>query len=81
MNGDFFEMRDDSKRISVKELNEKYPFINWKLYLEKLFEFYSVNKVKLDNFEVKIHDVKLLEKINDIILESDIKTVTTYLEW
>jgi predicted metalloendopeptidase len=74
-------MRDNSKRISVKELNEKYPFINWKLYFEKLFEFYSINKVKLDNFEVKIHDVKLLEKINNIILESDIKTVTTYLEW
>eukprot|EP00833_Pecoramyces_ruminatium_P009413 jgi/Orpsp1_1/1183445/evm.model.c7180000085240.1 len=61
--------------ISVKNLNEEYPLINWKLYLEKILEFYGIHDPVNDELLVKSSNdtflflKKLEEKMNEINID------------
>jgi len=63
----------------INDINEKFPYINWKLYFEKRFEFYGIEKSFIEKLLFVI-DIKP-EVLKDIIEELDIKDLINYSEW
>jgi len=66
--------------ISVKTLNEMYPNINWKLYIEEVFKSVDINDVITDETEVYLQNKKYFEKLNRILAEIDGETLSYYFE-
>jgi len=74
--------RSTGERIKVNYeiLSEKYPYINWKLYLEMKIKFYEIEK-SFDFLGFILNDPNILENLGNIIQKTDIETLTIYMEW
>jgi len=70
-----------SEIISLKTLNEMYPNINWKLYLEEVFKSVDINDVITDETEISLMNKKYIENLNRILAETDGETLSYYFEF
>jgi len=67
--------------VSVKTLDEKYHFINWKLYLEERFKSSGIDSTQInDEFTVNLSDEKYLERLNLVLSKVDGETLANYFE-
>ncbi|OUM62285.1 hypothetical protein PIROE2DRAFT_11488, partial [Piromyces sp. E2] len=71
----------DFERYNLDSLTQRYPFINWKLYYMKRFEFFSIENVNYDSLFISLNGLKLMDEISNLIVGTDIKTITVYIEW
>jgi len=69
------------KPITLKSLNEKYPNINWKLYLEERFEVIDMKEYVRDDLKVVLSNEAYIDKLNKILNEVDTEALSYYLEW
>jgi len=79
----FNNIRIDSGKsliVTYETLAENYPFINWKLYFEIKYEFYGINR-GLDYVGLYLHGPNILKEVGNIMQETDIKTLSIYMEW
>eukprot|EP00833_Pecoramyces_ruminatium_P017228 jgi/Orpsp1_1/1191260/evm.model.d7180000084513.1 len=80
LNDDMDDVIIEDSITNIKSFNEKYPLINWKLYLEKRFELFNIETqiteesslIKEDN------DFKYLYKYLNEINNNDL---ANYIEW
>jgi len=79
-NYDNYENYENSNEIiDIKTLNEKYPLINWKLYLKKIFEYYGIEISISDELMVSVKkDFIYLHKFLEEINNNDLMN---YIEW
>jgi len=69
------------KPTTVGKLMEKYPNINWKLYISKKFKNYDIKTpVNDDTFIVNSAET-YFDALNKILGETDIDTLIYYAEW
>jgi len=80
-NLNFFNQNEGIDEIQLDALNKKYPFIDWKLYLKKILEFYDIENVNFDTLIVYDVFADALAIVNNIFNETDIKGLATYMEW
>jgi len=67
--------------VSVKTLNEKYPFINWKFYLEERFKSSGLDSTQInDEFTINVRDEKYLEKLSFILSKVNGEALSNYFE-
>jgi len=67
--------------VSVKTLNEKYPFINWKVYLEERFKSSGLDSTEInDEFTINVRDEKYLETLKLILGKVNGETLANYFE-
>jgi len=66
--------------VDAEKLSKLFDFINWKLYFEIKFEFYGITQ-KLEYIGLYLQSPNVIKQIDNIIQETDIKIVTTYMEW
>ncbi|KAL6608583.1 peptidase family M13-domain-containing protein [Neocallimastix sp. 'constans'] len=71
------EFSSDKLIISIKDFNEKYPLINWKLYFEKVFEKYGIAITD----ESLISEESNFKYVYEFLKETDNKDITNFLEW
>eukprot|EP00833_Pecoramyces_ruminatium_P004114 jgi/Orpsp1_1/1178146/evm.model.c7180000064215.1 len=73
----------ETPSISIKNLNEEYPFINWKLYLQKILEFYDIHNPINDELLVYGTDETFLflEALKEIMNEINVDDLISYFEW
>ena len=64
--------------ITLQELNEDLPLINWNIYFDKRFEFYGFENPfnKNSNFTENIHIF-----YDDFIKKVDVNDLINYAEW
>ncbi|OUM59292.1 hypothetical protein PIROE2DRAFT_15209 [Piromyces sp. E2] len=71
-----------SEDITLNDLKQRYPFIDWELYLKKRIELYGM---EYDNFdEVVFNDINnkdVREAINSFYNDIDFNDLATYMEW
>jgi len=65
--------------IDIKTLNEKYPLINWKLYFEKIFEFYGI-EIPITE-ELPVYEDESLKYIFKYLEEINTEDLSIYIEW
>jgi len=71
----------DNNRLNIKELNEKYPFMNWDLYFKQLLEFFDLDINIKDRILVSVKDSLFYENLHDIINESNADDIIYFIEW
>jgi len=64
---------------NIKSFNEKYPLIDWKLYFEKVFEYYNI-EISI-NEELMMEGDNEFEYLYEIINKIENKDMINYLEW
>lgn len=67
--------------MTLNDLNEKYDFIDWKLYFEKRFKEFGINDINTKNYTFINYIPKYFEEITNIINETDSTTLLYYTEW
>ncbi|OUM61531.1 hypothetical protein PIROE2DRAFT_12444 [Piromyces sp. E2] len=77
INGIIFKGTADS----IDTLNEKFPFINWKLYIEKMVEYYGLKGVDVNSIIFNNVSPQRIEYLNNIIHKMDIYKLKVYVEW
>lgn len=78
------DMQDPSATYNennLRSLNEKYPYLNWRLYLEKRFSTYNINDIIKEDTLIVADAPKFFEGLNNIINEVDTETLIAYSEW
>jgi len=78
------DMQDPSATYNennITSLTEKYPYLNWKLYMEKRFSTYNIKNVIKENTLIIADAPQYFEGLNSIISEVDIETLIAYSEW
>ncbi|KAG4106193.1 Metalloproteases [Neocallimastix lanati (nom. inval.)] len=68
------------KVTTIKTLNEKYPYLNWLLYFETLFDAYNMKDIINENTKIAEYG-SYLEDLSNIIKETDVEILSTYAEW
>jgi predicted metalloendopeptidase len=66
--------------VDVKTLNEKYPNINWKAYLEEKFDFVGMKEKISDDTLVYNLDIPFIKNLNKVLGEVDGETLSYYFE-
>ncbi|OUM59295.1 hypothetical protein PIROE2DRAFT_15213, partial [Piromyces sp. E2] len=69
------------EEVTLNVLKQRYPFIDWELYLKKRIEFYGM---ECDDFiEVIFYDINedVREAINSFYNDIDFNDLATYMEW
>jgi len=66
--------------IDINTISEKCPFINWKLYYKKKFDYYGIER-NIDTVVFNMRHLKFFEEMSNVIRETDYKTLTVYIEW
>ncbi|OUM66188.1 hypothetical protein PIROE2DRAFT_6618 [Piromyces sp. E2] len=67
--------------IPLKSLNEKYPSIDWLLYLTERFEDIGMKGFITEDTKVDLDDKAFFENLNKVLSEVDSETLTYYFEW
>jgi len=78
------DMQDPSATYNennIRSLNEKYPYLNWKLYMEKRFSTYDINDVVKEDSLIIIDAPQFFDGLNNIINEADNETLIAYSLW
>ncbi|OUM64689.1 hypothetical protein PIROE2DRAFT_42280, partial [Piromyces sp. E2] len=78
------ELNDISKiynKSNFGKLMNDYPNINWNLYFSKIFSMSGAETTINDNVLIINENPKYLDSLNKIIVETDINTLLTYIEW
>jgi len=65
----------------LNELNEKYPFMNWELYFNKVFEFFHLSEFLSDDLIIYNEIPQIFMGLNDLINEMTADDLANYLEW
>ena len=66
--------------LTVKSLNEKYPNINWKTYLEEIFDLVGLKDKITDDLLIYNLSAAYIENLNNILNEVDGETLSYYFE-
>ena len=66
--------------FTVKSLNEKYPNINWKTYLEEIFDLVGLKDKITDDLLIYNLSAAYIENLNNILNEVDGETLSYYFE-
>ncbi|OUM57674.1 hypothetical protein PIROE2DRAFT_17260 [Piromyces sp. E2] len=69
-----------NEMVNVKTLNEKYPNINWKTYLEEKYDSIGMKEMINDDTIVFNKNIAYIKNLNKIIGETDGETLANYLE-
>ncbi|ORX57153.1 zincin [Piromyces finnis] len=72
---------EDYEYLTLKQLNEKYTFINWDLYLNNIFEYYNLSTIINSDMLIYNPLPKLYEEINNVISELSADNLAYYFEW
>ena len=64
---------------NIKSFDEKYPLIDWKLYLEKRFKFYDI-EIPI-NDELLIKEFIEFEPLYKCLTEIENEDLINYIEW
>jgi len=67
-------------KIKIKNLSEIYPNINWKLYFEKRIEAYNQENEINDDTLIINATPQYFEKLNNLLSETDIDSLSAYAE-
>ncbi|OUM59296.1 hypothetical protein PIROE2DRAFT_15214, partial [Piromyces sp. E2] len=73
--------KNQREEITLNVLKQRYPFIDWELYLKKRIEFYGM---ECDDFdEVIFNDINkdVRETLNNFYNDIDFNDLATYMEW
>jgi len=66
---------------TIKSLTEKYPNINWSLYLKERFDTYDIDDAVNDDSLIIIDAPQYFEGLNNILDEADSEAIVAYSEW
>lgn len=67
--------------MSIGEFNEKYPYLDWKMYLEEVFKLHGVkDKVTLDTI-IYNSSPEYFEALKDVLSKFTINELAYYAEW
>eukprot|EP00833_Pecoramyces_ruminatium_P008540 jgi/Orpsp1_1/1182572/evm.model.c7180000081825.1 len=72
---------DDYEVLQMNDINEKYPFIDWKLYFKRIFKFFNLEEYNKDQILFFNPIPKFYEEINNIVNEMTADDLVNYLEW
>jgi len=73
---------NDKNGITLKTLNEKYPFINWKVFLDESFKSAGVENLLTDETRVEISgNEEYFEKLNKALTEDNREALAYYFEF
>jgi len=82
LNMDINERSPESyELLKIKELNDKYPFMDWNLYFNSIFGFYNMSEFINDDMIIFNSIPQILKGINDLINEISVDDLVNYLEW
>ncbi|OUM59293.1 hypothetical protein PIROE2DRAFT_15211, partial [Piromyces sp. E2] len=73
--------KNQNEEITLNVIKQRYPFIDWELYLKKRIEFYGM---ECDNFDEVIfydNNKNVREAINSYYNDIDFNDLATYMEW
>jgi len=75
-----------TKKVEVyklKELNEKYPFIQWDSYIKRIYEYFNLGEFVNVNDDMIIYNALpiYLEELNKLLEEMTEEDIIYYLEW
>jgi endothelin-converting enzyme/membrane metallo-endopeptidase-like protein 1 len=71
---------DPYEVVDIKTLNEKYPNINWKTYLEEKFDSFGMKEKISNDTPVYNSDIAYIKNLNKILSEVDGETLSNYFE-
>jgi len=74
-------MKDIYHPVTINELNQKYPFINWSLYFEKRYSGLGINNPFNDESIISDITPNFLRRLNLILNDTNIDTLVYYIEW
>jgi len=67
--------------MTIKSLNESYPYINWESYFNKKFKDLGYEKTFNDDSIIINITSEYFEKLNDLLKETNSDTIADYAEW